>query len=203
MSRDSSLAGDQINQILRLSSSTEYMTAIVHLHRNQLDRAASYFQRGLCFARMYEGEEAEKSNLPCKTLRVYGNLQSMQGNLAAVVASAEEAYNYVAVTYNPVHPEVQRAAGTLIERLCREGDLYNVERFAEATLDSLKDPANKVDQQSKGVARGYYNLADVINRQKKDLVKAEMLARESLRIRTRIFHNDDSFVGMSTDWPSR
>jgi hypothetical protein len=51
-------------------------------------------------------------------------------------------------------------------------------------LDSLKDPKNGLDQQSEAVARGYYNLADVItdHNQRGDLVEAEMLARESLRI---------------------
>jgi hypothetical protein len=76
--------------------------------------------------------------------------------------------------------------------------LYNAERFAQATLDSLKDPANKVDQQSEEVARGYYNLANVISLQEHgDLVKAEMLARESLRIFSRIFHSHPC-TGLST-----
>jgi tetratricopeptide (TPR) repeat protein len=129
---------------------------------------------------------------------VYGAIQAKQGNYAAAVASAEEAYNYAGVTYNPVHPEVQEAACNLIEYLTHEGDLYNAERFTQATLDSLKDPKNGLVQQSEEVARGYYNLANVINQQKGDLVKAEMLARESLRIRTRIFHNDNQSIGMST-----
>jgi tetratricopeptide (TPR) repeat protein len=121
-----------------------------------------------------------------------------QGNYAAAVASAEEGYDCAAVAYNPVHPEVQKAASTLIEYLCCKGDLSNAERFAEATLDSLKDPANKVDQHSEEVARGYYNLANVINQQIGDLVKAEMLARESLRILIQLFDNNHPRVGMST-----
>jgi tetratricopeptide (TPR) repeat protein len=64
-------------------------------------------------------------------------------------------------------------------------------------LDSLKDPANGLDQVSKEVATGYHNLANVINEQKGDFVKAEMLARESLRIRTRIYGNDHVNVGLS------
>jgi tetratricopeptide (TPR) repeat protein len=76
-------------------------------------------------------------------------------------------------------------------------DLYNAGRFAEATLDSLKDPANGLDQESKEVAKGYYNLATVITKQKGDLVKAEMLARESLRIRTRVCGNDNVHTGLS------
>jgi hypothetical protein len=77
------------------------------------------------------------------------------------------------------------------------GDLYNAERFAEATLDSLKDPANGLDQESEAVAIGYHYLASVTCLQKGDLVKAEKLARESLRIRTRMYHNDHVEVGLS------
>jgi tetratricopeptide (TPR) repeat protein len=47
------------------------------------------------------------------------------------------------------------------------------------------------------VAKGYYNLADVIHQLKGDLVKAEMLARDSLRIRTRIDSNVNINVGLS------
>jgi hypothetical protein len=45
------------------------------------------------------------------------------------------------------------------------------------------------------VARGYYNLADVIAAQKGDLVKAEQLARESLRIRVKFHGNNHHHVG--------
>jgi hypothetical protein len=66
-------------------------------------------------------------------------------------------------------------------------------------LDSLKDLANGFDQESEAVALGYYNLANVINKQEGDFVKAEMLVRESLRIRTRLYGNgnDHSRVGLS------
>jgi hypothetical protein len=90
---------------------------------------------------------------------------------------------------------VQAAAGTLIECLVHKGDLHDAERFAEATLDSLKDLANGFDQESEAVALGYYSLANVISKQEGDLVKAEMLVIESLRIRTRIYGNDHKNVG--------
>jgi hypothetical protein len=75
----------------------------------------------------------------------------------------------------------------------------DAERFAEATLDSLKDPANGSDQESEEVADGYYDLGSVINAQEGDLVKAEMLARESHRIRTCIYGNDHLNVEYSCD----
>lgn len=61
------------------------------------------------------------------------------------------------------------------------------------TLDSLKDSKNGLDQQSEAVANGYYDLACVTYEQKGDDVKAEMLARESLRIRVLFNGNDPNF----------
>jgi hypothetical protein len=48
----------------------------------------------------------------------------------------------VVINYNPVHPDVQKAAGALIECLIHKGDLYDAERYSQMTFDSLKDPAN-------------------------------------------------------------
>jgi hypothetical protein len=64
------------------------------------------------------------------------------------------------------------------------------------TLDSLKDPKNGLDQQSEAVAKGYYDLAKVITTQRGDLVKAEKLVRESLRIRVLI--NSNSYLSGNT-----
>jgi tetratricopeptide (TPR) repeat protein len=146
---------------------------------------------------LYEGTEEDKAVSVCNALRVIYDLRAFQGNFIDALPFAEEAYNLVAIAYNPVHPKDQDAAGTLIECLQQKGDLYNAERFAEATLDSLKDPANGLDQESEEVAEGYYNLAIVISKQLGDLVKAEMLARESLRIRTRVYGNDNVNLGLT------
>jgi hypothetical protein len=90
------------------------------------------------------------------------------------------------------------AAGALIDCLILQRDFYNAERFAIVTLDGLKDPVNGVDQESEAVAQGCYNLAHVIiNLQDGDLLKAEMLARETLHIRERQFGNDHHIVGDS------
>jgi hypothetical protein len=111
---------------------------------------------------------------------------------------AEEAYSFVAVLYNPVHPKVLEAAGRLIECFRVKGDLYDAERFSQLTLESLKDPANGLDQESEAVAHGYNNYAFVIKEQSGDLVKAEMLAREALRIRVKLYNKDHYIVGYST-----
>jgi tetratricopeptide (TPR) repeat protein len=131
------------------------------------------------------------------------DIKAFQENYVDALRFTEEAYDLVAIAYNPVHPKVQEAAGALIQCLIHKGDLYNAERFSEATLDSLKDPANGLDQESEEVATGYHNLADVISAQEGDLVKAEMLARESLRIRTLIYGKDHVHVGPSCDLLAR
>jgi hypothetical protein len=82
------------------------------------------------------------------------------------------------------------AASTLIQYLTQKGDLYNAGRYAQATLDGLKDSANGVDQESEAVANGYFQLAYAIFLEENgELVRAEMLVRESLRIRTQLSTN--------------
>jgi tetratricopeptide (TPR) repeat protein len=147
---------------------------------------------------MFEGEEEPKTNLLCKALTTSYEFHTHQENYAKASIFAEEAYNCVAITYNPVHPEVQKAASTLIECLIFKGDLDHAETFAQMTLDSLKDPGNGLDQQSDAVARGYYDLGNVINQQKGDYVKAEKLVRESLRIRSHLFDTHHERVGLSS-----
>jgi hypothetical protein len=48
------------------------------------------------------------------------------------------------------------------------------------------------------VSKGYHDLAKVINKQKGDSVKAEMLIREALRIRVQLYDNDHLNVGSSS-----
>jgi tetratricopeptide (TPR) repeat protein len=106
-------------------------------------------------------------------------------------------YNCAAIAYNPVHPKVQNAASTLIECLIYKGDFDHAETFAQMTLDSLKDPGNGLDQQSEAVAKGYHDLGKVVSQQKGDFVKAEMLVRESLRTRSRLYDSHHHLVGIS------
>jgi flagellar hook assembly protein FlgD len=84
--------------------------------------------------------------------------------------------------YDPVHPQVQEAAGILINILISKGDLFDAERYGQVTYGNLRDKKNGIDQESDTVAEGAYNLAHVIFRQDGDLINAEELARESLRI---------------------
>jgi tetratricopeptide (TPR) repeat protein len=188
---------EQIEYLLITLSETELQIAFIHTRKSVFDEAENHGQRALFYARLYEGKEERKTDLLCKALRVYINLRTSQEKHADAVIYAEEAYNLVAVAYNPVHPKVQDAATSLIECLIHTGDLFNAERFAQATLDSLKDPGNGLDQESEEVAYGYHLLAKVIHEQKGDFVRAEMLVRESFRIRSQLYVHDNANIGIS------
>jgi hypothetical protein len=60
-----------------------------------------------------------------------------------------------------------------------------------------------IDQESELVANGAYNLANVLHRQDRDLMKAEELARESLRIRTLIHDSNYNTVDLSCNLLAR
>jgi tetratricopeptide (TPR) repeat protein len=177
-----SLNENQIEEILQLLFMAEQGMAIIYQHRNQFVIAESHCQRALSCARQCNEEGETKTTLLLNALKSYCLVLIAQGDYVRVVPLSEDAYNCVAVAYDPVHPQVQETAGTLIQCLIHKGDLYDAERLAQVTLESLKDPANNLDQESEAVAEGYYNLGMVIEEQNEDLMKAEMLAREALRI---------------------
>jgi tetratricopeptide (TPR) repeat protein len=194
--RIDSMTKDQMNEISYQSSSIEIRIAIIHMQRSQFNLVETHCQRGLSHARLYEGTEDKKTDLLCGDLRTFYRLRKSEGNYPDALTFAEEAYNCAAVAYNPVHPKVQNAASALIDCLTDKGDLCKAELYAQMTLDSLRDPQNRLDQQSEAVAKGYHGLANVIFEQRGDMEKAEMLARESLRIRVLI-NNNDGFLGNS------
>jgi tetratricopeptide (TPR) repeat protein len=189
---------EQTSLVLELLSTNGRDIAVVYTNRTEFNLAENHCQRALTSSKRYEGESEKKTELMNEALIAYGNLRLMERNYTDAAIFHEEAYDCVAVAYNPVHPMVQTAAGNLIECLIHKGDLYDAERYAQVTLDSLKDPANGLDQDSDDVARGYYNLANVINMQDGDLVKAERLARESHRISIRTHGANHYFVGATT-----
>jgi tetratricopeptide (TPR) repeat protein len=188
---------DDTNHVLGLLSNNDGDWAGIHINRNEYNLAENHCQRALSSAKKYDGEIEKKTSLLRDAFRAYGNLRLRQDNYTDAVIFYEEAYNCVAMAYNPVHPEVQTAASSLIECLLHKGDLYDAERFSQMTLDSLRDPANGVDQDSEAVAQGYYNLGSVICKQNGDLEKAERLTREAYRIRIQLYGNDHYFVGVS------
>jgi hypothetical protein len=194
-SRVNNLDKKQINHMLKVLSVTEGRMGDIQKRRNLFDSAGVHCQRAVSFGRLYDEEDKEKTKILCSALNIFYDLRATEGNYVDGLALAEEAYNCVAIAYNPVHPEVQAAAGTLIECLIHKGDSYNAERYAELTLESLKDPKNGLNQQSEEVSKGYYFLAKAIDKRTGDLVRAEMLARESLRIRSRLYSHDNECIG--------
>jgi tetratricopeptide (TPR) repeat protein len=192
-----SLHKDQINDILLYFSQSERNMANICVRRNQFDLAENHCQQALFYAKLFEGKEEDKTELVRIALHSFYYCRGRQGKYDEALTFAEEAYNCVAIAYNPVHPKVQEAASTLIECLIMKCDFGRAETFAQMTLDSLKDPGNGLDQQSEAVAEGYYQLGNVICLQKVDYVKAEKLVRESLRIRDRLHDTHHYLVGLS------
>jgi hypothetical protein len=191
----------QISRVLDLLTQTESRIATFHIFKNQFDIAKSHSYLALKFARLYEGteEEINKTEVMSRALRACFELHRSQGDNTKALIFIEEMYNCVAITYNPVHSKVQEASSMLITCLTEKGDLGKAEIFAQVTLDSLKDPKNGLDQQSEEMARGYYDLAMVLNRDKGgDLVKAENLARESLRIRSLLYNDVHIYISYNT-----
>jgi tetratricopeptide (TPR) repeat protein len=175
--RVDSLNNDQIEEILESSSEIEQSLGTIYEYKNEFITSESHFQRAISYAKRCSEEGETKTTLLLKALESYSQFRITQGDFEGALLLAEEAYNYVAIAYNPVHPQVQKAAGVLINCLIHKGDLYDAERFAQVTLDNLRDPANDVDQESEEVARGYYNLGCVIDIQNENFMRAEMLSR--------------------------
>jgi hypothetical protein len=181
-SRLDSLSIDQIHEILDFLSDTERRLAAFYTNIDKYEAAGYHHERALFYARRYVLEGELKSTLLFEVLKGYSTQRIRQNDLAGALICA---YDCVAVAYDPVHWQVQEAAGTLINCLIHMDDFDKAELYAQLTLDNLKDPANKVDQESEACALGYYNLANVTFRQNGVLVRSEMLVRESLRIRAQ------------------
>jgi hypothetical protein len=191
-----SLSFGKTNYLLEESFSKEVNMATVAMNRNQFDVAEGHCHQCLAHSRKLGIEGENKTTLILQALNVYVTLRQYQGDFSGAVTFAEEAYNVCVDAYDPVHPQVQKAAGMLISSLIKQGDLFNAERFAEQTYANLRDIKNGMDQEGEEVAEGAYNLADVIFRQDDgDLIKCEKLARESLRIKTQLHGSNDHRIG--------
>jgi hypothetical protein len=176
---------DQIDRILELLIDTESKMALLYINRNEFDLADDHCKLLISYSKKFDGKAEQKTGAICQAYSIYSNLRMQEENFTDAVFFAEEAYNCVAIAYNPVHREVQHAAGNLIDCLIARGellDLKDAERYSSLTLDSLKDPANGIDQNSRELARGYNSLASVILRQGGDQAKAVSLARVAHRI---------------------
>jgi tetratricopeptide (TPR) repeat protein len=187
-----SLNSGQIDCLLKLSFQIEQSMAWITMNRNQFDVAEGHSHRCLANARRLRVEGEDKVTSIMTDLGACVGVQQRQGNYSGAVPFAEEAYNVVVIAYDCVHPQVQQAAGMLIECLIHNGDLVDAGRFAQQTYENLRDRKNGMNQEGEEVANGSYNLADVIYRQKGDLLKAEELAREALLIREKLNIDNES-----------
>jgi hypothetical protein len=175
----------QIDYLLKLSCQIEQKMASVTMGRNQFDVAEGLCRRYFANVRKLGAEGEDKITLIFEALGAYVKLRQRKGDHSDAVTFAEEAYNVAVIAYDPVHPhpQVQQAAGILIECLIHNSDLSNAERFAQQTYENLRDRKNGINQEGEEVAIDLYNLADVIHRQGGDLLKGEELARNALNIR--------------------
>jgi hypothetical protein len=87
----------------------------------------------------------------------------------------------VVEAYDPVHPQVQEAAGVLIHILIEKGDLFDAQHYAQVTYGYLRYKKNGIDQESDVVAGGAYKLADVIYR-----IKSLIYDINHLRVRFQL-----------------
>jgi hypothetical protein len=191
------LSFEQPNCLLKKSSRIEGNMVVVAINRQQFYVAEGHCHRRLAHSRRLGVEGEDKTTSIFEALRNYVVLRQNQGDFSGAVSFAEEAYNVCVDAYDPVHPQVQRAAAMLISSLIKQGDLFNAERFAEQTYQNLRDVKNGMDQEGEYVAMGAYNLADVMCRHVDGEQKAEELARESLHIRTRLYSSNHQLIGMS------
>jgi tetratricopeptide (TPR) repeat protein len=197
-SENDSLNEDQINISVEHLYYTEHNMAAIAINRRQFDLAEGHCQRCLAYSRRYGLEGEKKITMIFQASKIYCSLRERQGNYSDALTFAEECYKLVVEAYNPVHPQVQEAAGVLLNILIKKGDLFDGERYAQVTYGNFRDKKNGIDQESEAVATGAYNLAAVIYRQDGDLIKAEELARESLRITSLIHDRNHHDVGRTS-----
>jgi hypothetical protein len=189
------LSNEQQNCLLGQLFCVEQAMAFLSTNRRQFNLAEGHCQRCLAYSRRYGLEGEEKITMIFSALKIYCTLRERQGNYLDAVSFAEECYNLIVEAYDPVHSQAQEAAGVLINILIRKGDFIDAERYAQVTYGNLRDKKNGIDQESEAVATGAYNLANVIFQQDGDLIKAEELARESLRIISLLNNSNHSNIG--------
>jgi tetratricopeptide (TPR) repeat protein len=196
--RSNSLDSKKADYLFQESFILEQYMSSVYRNRGQFDAVEGHCYRCLVNSRRLALEGEEKTSYLFEALSRYVELRQYQGDFSGAVTFVEEAYNLVVDAYDPVHPQVQEAAGLLIDCLIKKGDLSNAERFAEETYANLRDIKNGMDQEGEIVADGAHNWADVIFQQDDGyLIKAEGLAREAIRIKDKLYGAHDSSGAVS------
>lgn len=78
---------------------------------------------------------------------------------------------------------MQEAARVLINDLIHERNLETAGTYALQTYDNLRDKNNGLNQESEDIAGGAHRLAHVRYQNNGDMIKAEKIAREVMRIK--------------------
>jgi len=190
------LTEDDMSYLLGELYVTELKMAKVARYANQFVVAEGHCERCLVYSKCFTEGKIKTTSI-FRVLCILVDSREHQGDWFGGVRFAEEAYNLVIEAYDHFHPEALEAAGILISSLIKANNLFDAERYAEVTYMNLKDHKNGIGLEGVEVAEGAYNLADVIHKQNGDLSRAELLARESLRIRCRLPGNRTAMIGRS------
>jgi hypothetical protein len=105
-SRGDTLSVAQIDYLWELLSHTELELAMIFMGNTSYDIAEMFFKKALAYARRYGKEGDKKTTLMHVVLSTFCQLRNLQLDFESAVILAEEAYDNVAVAYNPVHPKV-------------------------------------------------------------------------------------------------
>jgi hypothetical protein len=120
--QSNSINFEQKNTLLFLSFHIERSMASATTKGNECDVAEGHCHRFLANARRLGVETEKKTTSILEALDTYVTLRQRRGDLSGAVTFTKEAYNVVVETYDCVHPQVQQAAGMLIECLINIGD---------------------------------------------------------------------------------
>jgi hypothetical protein len=126
--QSNSLDSRHIDHLSKMSFHTEQTMALVTMKRNEFDVVDGHCHRCLANVGRLGVEGENKITLIHEALGTYVELRQRQGDFSGALTFAEEAYNVVVIAYDCVHPQVQEAAGLLIQCLMQQGDLFNAQR---------------------------------------------------------------------------
>jgi tetratricopeptide (TPR) repeat protein len=191
------LSTEQKNYVITEMHRAERRLTAHFIHENLYDLADGHCHQCLKYSRRLGVDEKEKITAILAAFRLFVQLRQRQCNYPGATKFAEEAYILVSEAYDPVHTQVQEAAGVLINCLIHEGNLETAETYAQQTYDNLRDKKNGLNQESEDVAGGAHNLAHVLYQKSGDMIKAEKIAREVMRIRGQLHKHDHYLLGDS------
>lgn len=106
VSQVDSLSREKIDTIFQLLLGIEQRKAESFANRRLFSDSEKHCQQALFYARRHNIEGVTKTTLLLGTLITCCNIRKLQDDFAGAVIMAEEAYNLVAILYNPVHPQV-------------------------------------------------------------------------------------------------